>query len=152
MTFSPDGDPFKLKISPGLPSSPFDFFTEISIKEGHPLICDTCSAELTDGARIAHEDCYQTTYGLVCGDCYDNVFRPDIENPKSPDHGKVRLLRIWKKGEDLHALKGEPAPMSALISCPKCHTVSIIDLGMVSEKKANAIAMNCPNCGAEMER
>ena len=143
MTFSSDGDPSRLRI----PSNPFDFFAEITVPEGRGLICDTCSAELTDSKRISLEDCYQTTYGLVCSECYNTVFRPDIEDQSSPDHGKVRLLRVWKKGEDLHALKGEPAPATAIISCPSCKSVAFIELGIVSLQKAQEMTQRCPSCG-----
>ena len=125
----------------------------MGVPEGTPFVCDACNVQLTDNRKIAIADSYQTSWGLVCVKCYDETFRPDIEDVKSPDHGAVRLIRAWKTGEDLHPISEDPTAgtMTAVLLCPHCNVISLIDLGNISTKQANERTQRCPACGREVK-
>ena len=72
---------------------------------------------------------------------------------KGGDHGAVRLIRAWKTGEDLHPISEDPTAgtMTAVLLCPHCNVISLIDLGNISAKQANERTQRCPACGREVK-
>lgn len=58
------------------------------------LLCDACNEQLTK-SKIANQDSYWVSWGLVCKPCYKEYFE------KAIGEGKEELIREIKKGEDL---------------------------------------------------
>ncbi len=58
------------------------------------LLCDACNKQLAEN-KVANQDSYWVSWGLVCRPCYKEYFE------KAVGEGKEELIREIKKGEDL---------------------------------------------------
>lgn len=127
-------------------------FIRIEAPKGEALVCDSCTVEVTtaDNERRALRRLFQTDWGLVCPVCYNRAFRPAVEDEKNIDYGKVKLLKVFQPGESLAHLSEESGTISAIIQCPHCNIIAVVDLGMISQDEAREKAKRCPQCGKDV--